>query len=98
MRLAAHTLRERAEAWQAARRPVYQHPHGFLADNSLRGGGTGSERNSTRRRIERTIAELEREWNAAYSEESWAAWKAGRAAAGEATEADADRSQAEGEA
>ncbi|MCA0210013.1 MAG: hypothetical protein LCH74_13195 [Proteobacteria bacterium] len=90
MRLAAHTLRERAEAWQAARQPVYQHPHGFLADNSLRGGGTGSERNSTRRRIERTIAELEREWNAAYSEESWAAWKAGRVAAGEVNAAEAD--------
>lgn len=87
MRLAAHTLRERAEAWQAARQPVYQHPHGFLADTTLRGGDTGSERNATRRRIERTIAELEREWNAAYSEESWAAWQAGRAAAAEAADA-----------
>lgn len=77
VRMAAYTLRERAEAWQAARRPVIQHPHGFLADTSLRGGGTGGERNAARRRVERAIAELEREWNAAYSEESWAAWKAG---------------------
>lgn len=79
-RMAAYTKREQAEAWQAARRPVYQHPHGFLADNSLRGGDTGSQRDATRRRIERTIAELEREWNAAYSEESWAAWKEGKQA------------------
>lgn len=83
MRAAANRLRERAEAWQAARQPLYQHPHGFLADTSLRGGGTGRERDTTRRRIERTIAELEREWNAAYSEESWAAWKAGGSAAAE---------------
>jgi len=94
MRAAANRLRERAEAWQAARRPVYQHPHGFLADNSLSGGGTGSERDTARRRIERTIAELEREWNAAYSEQSWAAWKAGRQAAADAGE----QPGAEGEA
>jgi len=94
MRTAANRLRERAEAWQAARQPVYQHPHSFLADNSLRGGGTGSQRDATRRRIERTIAELEREWNAAYSEESWAAWKAGRAA--EAAD-DTNQSQPEDE-
>jgi hypothetical protein len=81
MRAGANRLRERAEAWQQARQPVIQHPHGFLADNSLSGGGTGRERDTARRRIERTIAELEREWNAAYSEESWAAWKAGRQAA-----------------
>ena len=94
MRAAANRLRERAEGWQAARRPVYQHPHGFLADKSLQGGGTGRERDMTRRRIERTIAELEREWNAAYSEESWAAWKAakqaGEAEAAGTAEADAD--------
>lgn len=77
MRMAAHTLRERAEGWQQARRPVIQHPHGFLADTSLIGGGTGRERDTARRRIERAIAELEREWNAAYCEESWATWKAG---------------------
>ncbi|WP_282948554.1 MULTISPECIES: hypothetical protein [unclassified Sphingopyxis] len=81
LRRAARTLRDRAEAWQAARRPVYQHPHGFLADTSQYGGATGIERYTARRRIERTIAELEREWNAAYSEESWAAWKAGDGAA-----------------
>ena len=81
MRMAAHSLRERAEGWQQARQPVFQHPHGFLADTSLSGGGTGRERDAARRRIERAIAELEREWNAAYSEESWAAWKAGRQAA-----------------
>ncbi|MBL0916341.1 MAG: hypothetical protein IBJ13_12785 [Sphingopyxis sp.] len=101
LRRAARTLRDRAEAWQAARRPVYQHPHGFLADKSLIGGGTGSQRDSARRRIERTIAELEREWNAAYSEESWAAWHAGRAAAAEANAAEADdtnQPQPEGEA
>ncbi len=90
MRAAAGRLRERAEAWQAARQPVYQHPHGFLADKRLSGGGTGRERDSTRRRIERRIAELEREWNAAYSEESWAAWKAGRASAAETNAAEAD--------
>ncbi|WP_332819067.1 hypothetical protein [Sphingopyxis sp.] len=77
MRMAAHSLRERAEAWQQARQPVFQHPHGFLSDTSLHGGGTGRERDAARRRIERAIAELEREWNAAYCEESWAAWKAG---------------------
>jgi hypothetical protein len=77
VRMAAHTLRERAEAWQQARQPAIQHPHGFLADTSLHGGGTGRERDVARRRIERAIAELEREWNAAYCEESWAAWKAG---------------------
>lgn len=101
MRMGANRLREHAEAWQAARQPVYQHPHGFLADTSLRGGGTGSQRDATRRRIERTIAELEREWNAAYSEESWAAWKAGRQTAAEANAAEADdtdQPQPEGEA
>lgn len=77
MRAAANRLRERAEAWQQARQPVIQHPHGFLSDNRLSGGGTGRERDTARRRIERAIAELEREWNAAYCEESWAAWKAG---------------------
>ncbi len=80
MRRAAHTLRERAEGWQRARQPVIQHLHDFLADTSLSGGGTGRERDTAHRRIERTIAELEREWNAAYSEESWAAWKAGKQA------------------
>ena len=101
MRLAAHTLRERAEAWQTARQPVYQHPHGFLANTTQRGGDTGRERDSARRRIERTIAALEREWNAAYSEESWAAWKAGRAAGAEANAAaahDTNQPQPEGEA
>ncbi|WP_432769655.1 MAG: hypothetical protein HEQ22_02620 [Sphingopyxis sp.] len=92
LRLTAHSLRERAEGWQQSRQPVLQHPHDFLADNSLRGGGTGRERDSARRRIERTIAELEREWNAAYCEASWAAWKAGQQAA------DTDsQPQAEGE-
>jgi len=81
MRAGANRLRECAEAWQQARQPVIQHPHGFLADNSLSGGSTGRERDTARRRIERTIAELEREWNAAYCEESWAAWKAGMQAA-----------------
>ena len=42
------------------------------------------------RRIERAIAELEREWNAAYSEESWAAWKAGQAATAKADAAATD--------
>ncbi len=101
LRAGANRLREQAQAWQAARRPIYQHPHGFLADKSLIGGGTGSQRDSARRRIERTIAELEREWNAAYSEESWAAWHAGRAAAAEANAAEADdtnQPQPEGEA
>ncbi|SEH13733.1 hypothetical protein SAMN05428974_0920 [Sphingopyxis sp. YR583] len=83
MRMAAYTVREQAEAWQAARQPVIQHPHGFLEDNSLSGGATGRERDGARRRIERAIAELEREWNAAYSEESWAAWKAGGSATAE---------------
>ena len=77
-RMAAYTVREHAEAWQQARQPMFQHPHGFLADTSLHGGNTGRERDTARRRIERAIAELEREWNAAYCEESWAAWKAGR--------------------
>ena len=90
LRRAARTLRDRAEAWQAARRPVYQHPHGFLADTSQCGGATGIERYTARRRIERTIAELEREWNAAYSEESWAAWKAGQAATAKADAAATD--------
>ena len=77
VRMAAYTLRERAEGWQQARQPVIQHPHDFLSDNSLSGGSTGRERDPAPRRIERAIAELEREWNAAYCEESWAAWKAG---------------------
>lgn len=81
VRMAAYTLRQRAEAWQQARQPVIQHAHDFLADTSLRGGGTGRERDTARRRIERAIAKLEREWNAAYCEESWAAWKAGQQAA-----------------
>lgn len=101
MRAVASRLRDRAEAWQAARRPVYQPPHGFLADKRLSGGGTGRERDATRRRIERTIAELEREWNAAYSEESWAAWQAGKAAAVDPdldAQADANLPQAGGEA
>ncbi|RYD44975.1 MAG: hypothetical protein EOP63_03330 [Sphingomonadales bacterium] len=84
MRAGANRLRERAEAWQQSRQRIFQHPHGFLADNSLRGGGTGSERDAARRRIERAIAELEREWNAAYCGESWAAWKAGDPSCGEA--------------
>lgn len=101
MRAAANRLREQTEAWQATRRPVLQFPHGFLADKRLSGGGTGRERDTTRRRIERMIAELEREWNAAYSEESWAAWMAGRAAAAEANAAetnDTNQPQPESEA
>ena len=95
MRMAAHTVRERAEAWQQARQPVFQHPHGFLADTSLSGGGTGRERDTARRRIERTIAALEREWNAAYCEESWAEWKAGTPAPAASHQAE---HRAEGEA
>jgi len=91
MRMAAFALRERAGAWQAARQPVYQRPHGVLENASLRGGATGRERDLTRRRIERAIAELEREWNAAYSEESWAAWKAGVAAAAKTDNAGGDQ-------
>ncbi|UKK83811.1 hypothetical protein L7H23_14735 [Sphingopyxis sp. BSN-002] len=104
MRMAAHALHDCAEAWQAARRPVLQLPHDFLADKSLSGGATGRDRDSARRRIERAIAELEREWNAAYSEESWAAWQAGRATAAKtdaanAAEADdTNQPQPEGEA
>jgi hypothetical protein len=77
LRKAAATLRAKAEGWQQARQPVIQHPHGFLANPYSNGGPTHSERDAARRRAERAIAELEREWNAAYSEESWAAWKAG---------------------
>ena len=76
MRSAANRLRERAEGWQQARQPVIQHPHDFLADTHSQSGPTGREHDAARRRIEREIAALEREWNAAYSEESWAAWKA----------------------
>lgn len=78
LRAAAHELRTRAEAWQQARRPVIQHPHGFLTEPRITAGPTIDDRNAARRRIERTITELEREWNAAYSEESWAARKAGK--------------------
>ncbi|MBJ7502486.1 MAG: hypothetical protein JHC57_22230 [Sphingopyxis sp.] len=98
MRAAANRLRERAEGWQQARQPVYRHPHGFLADKRLSGGGTGRERDETRRRIESAIAELEREWNAAYCEESWAAWKAGKQAKSADADADTGQPQAGGEA
>ena len=68
----------RAEGRQQARRPVIQHPHGFLTEPRITAGPTIDHRNAARHRIERTITELEREWNAAYSEESWAARKAGK--------------------
>lgn len=87
MRAAAHRLRERAEAWQHARQPVIQHPHGFPGPNYQDGGPTHSERDKARRRVEREIEALEREWNAAYSEESWAAWKAGMQASAQAERA-----------
>ncbi|MGL3819817.1 hypothetical protein [Sphingopyxis sp. R3-92] len=77
MRTAAATLRARAEAWQQSRQPVIQHPPDFLANPHHQGGPTTPERDAARRRIDREIEALEREWNAAYSEESWAAWKAG---------------------
>jgi len=76
LRAVAHGLRERAEAWQQARAPVIRHPHGFLSGGHLASGSTLRERDAARRRVERDIVQLEREWNAAYSEESWAAWKA----------------------
>ncbi len=68
LRMAAYTLRESAEGWQQARPPIIQHPHDFLRDSSKQGGPTTIERDAARRRAERAIAELEREWNAAYSE------------------------------
>jgi hypothetical protein len=77
MRAVAHTVRERAEAWQAARPPVLDRPYGIPNPVSTRGGTTLKERDATRRRVERDIRHLEREFAAAYSEESWAAWKAG---------------------
>ena len=77
LRCTAHSLRERAEAWQAARPPVLHRPHGIPRANHMSGGPTSSERDRARRRVERDIEQLEREWNAAYCEESWAAWKAG---------------------
>lgn len=102
LRLVAHSLRERAEGWQQARPPVIRHPHGFPGPNYQNGGPTSNQRDLARRRIERAIEELEREWNAAYSEESWAAWQAGRAATAEATnDAETDETnqpQPEGEA
>lgn len=82
MRAAANRLRERAEGWQQARQPVIQHPHEFLADTHSQSGPTSRDRDAARRRAEREIAALEREWNAAYSEASWAAWKAGGPAPG----------------
>ena len=82
VRMAAYTLRERAEGWQQARPPVIQHPHDFLADTHSQSGPTSRDRDAARRRAEREIAALEREWNAAYSEASWAAWKAGTSAPG----------------
>lgn len=63
MRAAAATLRARAEAWQQARQPVIQHPPGFLANPHSKGGPTMLERDATRRRVERQIKALEREWN-----------------------------------
>lgn len=87
MRTAAATLRARAEAWQQARQPVIQHPPDFLANPYNQGGPTSTERDAARRRIDREIEALEREWNAAYSEASWAAWKAGTHASAQAEEA-----------
>ncbi len=82
LRFAAHTLRTRAEAWQAARPPVLDRPCGLPRDVHMWGGPTLTERDRTRRRVERAIEQLEREYAAAYSEESWAAWKAGGGPAG----------------
>lgn len=87
MRTAAATLRATAEGWQQARQPVIQHPPGFLANPYNQGGPTSTERDKARRRIEREIEALERQWNAAYSEESGAAWKAGMQASAQAEEA-----------
>ncbi|HET6524750.1 hypothetical protein [Sphingopyxis sp.] len=76
----AETEPERRAAFEAALdgpRPVFQRPHGFLARNTISGGPTAMDRLAARHRAERAIDELERQWNAAYSEETWAAWKAG---------------------
>lgn len=82
MRAVAHTVRERAEAWQAARPPVLDRPYGIPKADHMRGGTTLKDRDATRRRVERDIRQLEREYAAAYSDESWAAWKAGEIGGG----------------
>ena len=63
---------------QAARPPVLDRPHGIPRDVHMGGGPTLRERDHSRRRIERAIEQLEREYTAAYNEETWADWKAGR--------------------
>ncbi|MBL8652515.1 MAG: hypothetical protein JNL35_19170 [Sphingopyxis sp.] len=82
LRLVAQTLRDRAEAWQAARPPVLDRPYGIPNPVSMRGGPTLGERDRIRRRVQRDIQQLEREFAAAYSEESWAAWQAGEVGRG----------------
>lgn len=93
-RLAARTLRDRAEAWQQARPPVLDRPYGLPRDVHMSGGPTSSERDRTRRRAERDIERLEREYAAAYSEESWAAWKAGGMGGGADSDEGADANDA----